>query len=383
MSNTATTGLEISRVLFDLRLCAEVINKFSGSLDPVEISKRVTDGLVETFGCTFARIWLVSSDRSELELMASSGLYTRLDGSFSRVPMGCFKIGKIAQHCIPFLSNCLPEETWVKDKEWALENKIQGFAGLPLMSEEQSIGVLAIFSDTSMDPGLLEVLQILSLSIASALSSALNHQALIAEMSDRSAIIPLSENLSNILGQQKLSMLGKEQPLTPTIRQLLITLATQLTDFSYCYCRLIYENTSVTLETLFSAKDNPENIPSEQFFEKNSALVQALGGKFRVQSDEPKTLVSVSLELPQQGQGTPLLSPSPLLPSSLLPSPLSQREQEVMTLLAQGLRDRDIADQLYISVRTVKFHTKNMLTKLKVNTRIQAVFEATQKGWLS
>ena len=57
-------------------------------------------------------------------------------------------------------------------------------------------------------------------------------------------------------------------------------------------------------------------------------------------------------------------------------------EQEVMRLLAQGHRDRDIAEQLYISERTVKFHAKNMLEKLGVRTRIQAVFEATQKGWL-
>jgi DNA-binding NarL/FixJ family response regulator len=53
-----------------------------------------------------------------------------------------------------------------------------------------------------------------------------------------------------------------------------------------------------------------------------------------------------------------------------------------MRLLAQGHRDRDIAEQLYISERTVKFHAKNMLEKLGVRTRIQAVFEATQKGWL-
>ena len=54
---------------------------------------------------------------------------------------------------------------------------------------------------------------------------------------------------------------------------------------------------------------------------------------------------------------------------------LSHREQEVMTLLAKGLRDRDIADQLYISDSTVKFHIHNTLIKLEAKTRIQALYK--------
>jgi len=370
-----------------------VINQFSGSLDPEDISKQVTDGLIETFGCTFARIWLVSADRSELKLIASSGLYTRLDGSFARVPMGCFKIGKIAQHCIPFLSNALPEEAWVKDKEWALKNNIQGFAGLPLMADEQSIGVLAIFSVTPMNPGLLEVLQILSLSIAGALSGALKHQAIVSNAVNKHSTypkpaVPLSEELAAMLGQQKLSMLGKEQTLEAASHKLVIQLAARLADFSSRYCRLVYERNSVVLETMLAAKENSDNLPSERSFEEIAAAAQSLGGTFNIQSDEPQTVIAVNLELPQQRvrveetQNTQ--QPTEQAPGSTVAaiSPLSEREHEVMALLAQGLRDRDIADQLYISVRTVKFHTKNMLTKLNVNTRIQAVFEATQKGWL-
>ena len=64
------------------------------------------------------------------------------------------------------------------------------------------------------------------------------------------------------------------------------------------------------------------------------------------------------------------------------PSPLSEREQEVIQLLVAGHRDRDIAKQLYISERTVKFHVKNVLTKLHVKTRIQAVYAVAQAGWL-
>ncbi|MDJ0571983.1 MAG: LuxR C-terminal-related transcriptional regulator [Pleurocapsa sp. MO_192.B19] len=54
---------------------------------------------------------------------------------------------------------------------------------------------------------------------------------------------------------------------------------------------------------------------------------------------------------------------------------LSHREQEVITLLAKGLRDRDIAEQLYISDSTVKFHINNILAKLEAKTRLQALYK--------
>ena len=61
---------------------------------------------------------------------------------------------------------------------------------------------------------------------------------------------------------------------------------------------------------------------------------------------------------------------------------LSDRELEILTLLTQGLRDRDIADRLIISESTVKFHMNNTMCKLKVKTRYQAIYEAIDKGWI-
>lgn len=61
---------------------------------------------------------------------------------------------------------------------------------------------------------------------------------------------------------------------------------------------------------------------------------------------------------------------------------LSDRK-EIMTLSAQGLRDRDIANALYVNDRTVKFHiNNNVLTKLKAKTRFQALYQVTRNGWL-
>lgn len=59
---------------------------------------------------------------------------------------------------------------------------------------------------------------------------------------------------------------------------------------------------------------------------------------------------------------------------------LSSREQEVLDLLAQGMSNRDIAEALFISEKTVKNHVSNILRKLSVNDRTQAVIVALKRG---
>ncbi len=61
-------------------------------------------------------------------------------------------------------------------------------------------------------------------------------------------------------------------------------------------------------------------------------------------------------------------------------NPLS--ESEMIKLLTQGLRDRDIAQQLIISESAVKFHINNILPKLKARTRFQSLNLAIANGWL-
>jgi DNA-binding NarL/FixJ family response regulator len=63
-------------------------------------------------------------------------------------------------------------------------------------------------------------------------------------------------------------------------------------------------------------------------------------------------------------------------------NPLSERELEMMQLLTQGLRDRDIAQQLIISESAVTFHINNILSKLKARTRFQSLNLAIVNGWL-
>ncbi|WP_353771983.1 GAF domain-containing protein, partial [Okeania sp. SIO2G5] len=129
-----------TKLLFDLQQVNAIAHKISGGLDPEAIARQVTDALVERFPCAFARLWLVEPDQASLRLVSSSGLYTHIDGSFARVPMGAYKVGKIAQNRIPFLSNHLADESWVKDRAWAIAQNIQGFAGYPLVAGDRVLG---------------------------------------------------------------------------------------------------------------------------------------------------------------------------------------------------------------------------------------------------
>lgn len=59
---------------------------------------------------------------------------------------------------------------------------------------------------------------------------------------------------------------------------------------------------------------------------------------------------------------------------------LTQREQEVLELLTKGATNKEIAQALHISENTVKNHLKNILEKLHLENRVQAVAFALQKG---
>ena len=63
--------------------------------------------------------------------------------------------------------------------------------------------------------------------------------------------------------------------------------------------------------------------------------------------------------------------------------PLSNRELEVLNLLEKGLSNKEIASQLCIELRTVKWHTGNIFVKLGVKNRTQAVARARKLNLLS
>ncbi|GGE69776.1 response regulator [Priestia taiwanensis] len=63
-------------------------------------------------------------------------------------------------------------------------------------------------------------------------------------------------------------------------------------------------------------------------------------------------------------------------------NPLSNREQDVLHLVAKGKTNREISDILFISEHTVKNHLKNILQKLHLENRVQLACYAYEQGWI-
>ena len=94
--------------------------------------QRCAEALVDHLHGAFARIWTLNPQEDVLELQASAGLYTHLDGPHSRVPVGKYKIGLIAQERKPHLTNAVVGDPRVSDQEWARREGMVAFAGYPL-----------------------------------------------------------------------------------------------------------------------------------------------------------------------------------------------------------------------------------------------------------
>ena len=86
-------------------LGADVGLAFTGSSSLQEMLRHCVESMVPNLDAAFARIWTINQENDTLELQASAGMYTHIDGPHSRVPVGKFKIGLIAEEKKPYLTN--------------------------------------------------------------------------------------------------------------------------------------------------------------------------------------------------------------------------------------------------------------------------------------
>jgi PAS domain S-box-containing protein len=107
---------------------------------------RCVSAMVRHLDAAFARIWTLRDDENVLELQASAGLYTHLDGTHARVPVGALEIGRIAQERRPQVTNDLRHDPLVTDPAWVRREKMVAFAGYPLVVGDRLVGVVALFS---------------------------------------------------------------------------------------------------------------------------------------------------------------------------------------------------------------------------------------------
>jgi len=131
-----------------------------------EMLKMCTEALVQHLDAAFARVWTLDATGTILELQASAGLYTHIDGPHSRVPVGKFKIGLIAEERKAHLTNDVSADQRVGDREWAAREGMAAFAGYPLIVDDRLIGVAALFARHELEENTLDALASIANSIA-------------------------------------------------------------------------------------------------------------------------------------------------------------------------------------------------------------------------
>lgn len=150
------------------------------SRDLTDMLRGCTQTMVEDLAAAFARIWILNQQDNVLELHASSGLYTHLDGRHARVPVGKLKIGRIAAERKPNLTNHVLGDPLVPEQEWVRREGMVAFAGYPLVVEDRVIGVMAMFSRHTLSDSTLRAMSMVADHIALGIERKRADQALIA-----------------------------------------------------------------------------------------------------------------------------------------------------------------------------------------------------------
>lgn len=136
--------------------------------------------------------------------------------------------------------------------------------------------------------------------------------------------------------------------------------------------KILAENPAQKILILTSFLDDEKVFPAlaagaKGYILKTSQAAEIAGAIRKVASGEDVLSGAVKEKINQQKHRKPELYDN-----------LSKREMEVLKILAQGLSNQEIADQLFISLKTVKTHVSNIFNKLEVNDRTQATIYAIQ-----
>src|SRR3990167_2583137 len=131
-----------------------------------DILQKCAEALVKNLDVLFARIWTFNKETNMLELQSSAGIYPHTDSQHSRIPVGMFKAGLIAEERKPYLTNSVIGDPKVPDQEWARQTGMVSYADYPLTVDDRLVGVMAIFAQKPITEVTLKALTSVSDSIA-------------------------------------------------------------------------------------------------------------------------------------------------------------------------------------------------------------------------
>jgi signal transduction histidine kinase len=197
------------------------------------ILQKCAEAIVKHVEAAFARVWLLNDDEDVLELQASAGMYTRINGTRSRIAVGKLEVGYIAQKKISYLNNDIANDSRIDDKKWANRKGLKAFAGYPLAIGRRVIGVIGVFFKHPISQAILDTLGSVADAIAHGIERIraeeglrqLAGQLLQSQDQERRRI---ADDLHNITGQNLVALqtslyeLRRIHPSSPNWRKLII-----------------------------------------------------------------------------------------------------------------------------------------------------------------
>ena len=188
---------------------------------------------------------------------------------------------------------------------------------------------------------------------------------LILETTDRYRVIGEAEN-----GQQALTFIEQQNP-----HCILLDLNMPILD-GISFLRKL-KSMGVKIPTIILTTYNESHLLAESI---------ELGAMSYLLKDTGREKLFATIEAAVRGET--LLQPEMLQvlvkaqTESFAPKLLTDKETEVIKLLAQGMKNREIADKLYISERTVKSYLTTIYSKLEVSSRTQAIAVAVERKYI-
>jgi PAS domain S-box-containing protein len=148
-------------------LRADIHGAFSSGTQSLRaVLQRSAEAIVCHLDGAFARIWTLNDRQDVLELQASAGLSTALEGEHARVPVGKLWVGRIALEGKPHLTNEIPADNCVSHPEWEKLEGVVSFAGYPLLVEDRLVGVLEMQARKFLGHDTLEALEVVADGVA-------------------------------------------------------------------------------------------------------------------------------------------------------------------------------------------------------------------------
>lgn len=294
-------------------LSADIGNALNQADTLQEILQRCTQALLQHLDIAFARIWTLNEGKKVLELQASAGLYTHLDGPHSRVPVGQFKIGLIAEERKPHLTNEVIGDPRVSDQEWARREGMVAFAGYPLIVESRLVGVVAMFARQALTEATIQALA----SVANAIALGIERKQAEAKLKEQTEVVETINRVGQVLSAE-LDLQKLVQAVTDA--------ATELTDAhfgSFFYNVYNEEGGAYTLYTL-------SGVPREAFAHfPMPRATDLFGPTFR---GEGTICIDDVKQDPRYGKSSPYygMPPGHLPVTSYLAVPVISRSGEVL-----------------------------------------------------